>query len=202
MYHLRLMALLLTLGCFFATAPALASAGQSPLGQADTAFEQGDYGKAYKQYQKLAKDGNTFAQFRMSYMTLMGLGTRADAVESLAWAALAAEGDNEELDRYETAVAAMVPSKQRKKAEKKADYFLRRWGKDDRSAGGQLALNSEGVCTGSRLASNCGQGGSGAGYWITWGPDKSSDPQQRQHIEDLNRSIVEHAEHLTGASGG
>lgn len=202
MFRRRLMTCLLTLGCAIAAAPALANAQQSPLGQAEALYEQGQYDKAYKQYQKLAKDGNTFAQYRMSYMTLVGLGTRPDVVESLAWAVLAAEGDHAELDHYQSAVAAMVPGKERKKAEKKADYFLRRWGREDKGGGGQLALNSEGVCTGSRLASNCGQDGSGYGYWITWGPDRSSDPEQRQRIEELNRAIVAGASDLAGSASG
>lgn len=196
MFKSRPLAILLALCCALAATPLLANTGQNPLGKAGSLYEQGDYSKAYKQYQKMAKDGDRFAQYRVSYMTLMGLGTRADVVESLAWAVLAAEGDHDALDRYQTAVAAMVPGDKRKKAEKKADYFLRRWGSDDRKSGTEPSFNSSTACTGSRLAGNCGMSGSGSGYWITWGPDKSSDPAQRQHIEELNRAIVENAAQL------
>lgn len=202
MIHSRIPGLLLVLLCFLVAAPALAGAGQSALHSAAALYEQGQYDKALKQYKKMARDGVTFAQYRMSYMSLMGLGTKPDVVESLAWAVLAAEGDHDELDRYQSAVAAMVPSDQRKKAEKKADYYVRRWGKDDRSGGGTLARSSEGGCTGSRLARNCGSEGGSGGLWISWGKDKSSDPGHRSQIEELNQAIVENAASIEANATG
>lgn len=201
MFKDRLMRLLAAL-VFALSATAVAANAAQPETQRATAFyEQGDFSKAYKEYKKAAKDGDTFAQYRMSYMSLMGLGTKADAVESLAWAVLAAEGKNESLDQYRSAVAAMVPSKHRKKAEKKADYYLRRWGDKDMAGGEVLARSSEGGCTGSRLAGNCGSGTSGA-YWISWGQDKSSDPAHRNEIEALNEAIVDNAANLDAPAAG
>lgn len=202
MFSSRLMATLLTLCVALVSAPLAANTAHSPHGEAASLYDQGDYSKAYKHYHKLAKKGDTFAQYRVSYMTLKGLGTRPDVVESLAWAVLAAEGENEVLDRYQSAVAAMVPGDQRKKAEKKADYFVRRWGREDKANGGELARKSEGVCTGSRLAGNCGMSGSASGYWITWGQDRSSDPAHHEHIEELNSAIVENAARLKSNTTG
>ena len=105
----------------------LASAGPADrAGAAATEFEQGDYKSAIKRYVKLAKDGDAFAQYRVSYMELMGLGTKPDVVEAMAWAVLAAESGHEELIRYQDAVATAVPSDKRKKAQARTDYYLRR----------------------------------------------------------------------------
>jgi hypothetical protein len=172
----------------------LASTGSADrAGAAASEFEQGDYKSAFKHYMKLAKDGDAFAQYRVSYMELMGLGTRPDVVEAMAWAVLAAESGHEELIRYQDAVATAVPSNKRKKAQARADYYLRRWGRVDDSGGGTLARNSEGVCTGSRLARNCGQGGDGAGKWIAWSDDRSADPVPKRKFEELDRSIQRNA---------
>lgn len=199
-----LPAIMLATFCALVLAPGPACADQSALTRAATLYEQRDYAAAYKQYLKLAKAGDTFSQYRASYMNLMGLGTGANAVDALAWAVLAAQGDHENLDRYESTVAAMVPGGQRVKAEKRADYFLRRWGREDRGGGGRvLASTSEGGCTGSRLAANCGQGDLGGGSkWIAWGTDKSRDPEHRRQIEELNRDIVERAAELGARATG
>ena len=193
----RFLATLLALLCALAAAPAIANAGTSgPDSQASALYERGDYEAAYKQYLKLAKGGDTFSQYRLSYMNLMGLGTQADVVESMAWAVLAAEGKHATLDDYQSAVAAMVPDDQRKKAQRKAETFMRRYGQEGDSEWNTLSSRYVGGCTGTKLATNCGKADGGASVWIAWGEDKSSDPGQRQHIEELNRSIVEHAGEL------
>jgi hypothetical protein len=168
-------------------------------GIAASHFERGDYGEAYKQYLKLAKDGDTFAQYQVSYMKLMGLGADADTIEAMAWAVLAAESGNEGLVRYQDAVAALVPVDERKKAQSKTDYYLRRWGRDDR--GGTSARAPDKPCTGSRLGGNCGESGSSAGKWIAWEDDRSDDPEHRRQMEALNRSIQENATQIRIAAG-
>lgn len=197
------LATLLTLCCALVAVPAVANAGMGgPDSQASALYTKGDYEAAYKEYLKLAKDGDTFSQYRVSYMSLMGLGTEADVVESMAWAVLAAEGRHEVLDDYQAAVAAMVPGDQRKKAQRKAETFMRRWSQEGDSEWNTLSSRYAGGCTGTKLATNCGKGGGGASVHIAWGADKSADPGQRQRIEELNRSIVEHAdEFVTNPAG-
>jgi TPR repeat protein len=192
---IRTLSLSILFLCGLSTATAvLANAGSAEKAEMAAAdFQHGDYKSAYKNYVKLAKDGDAFAQYRVSYMELMGLGTKPDVVDAMAWAVLAAESGHQELVRYQDAVSTLVPSKSRKKAQARADYFLRRWGREDRTSGGQMARKSEGVCTGSRLAGNCGQGSDGSGIWIAWGEDRSGDPEQKGRIEDLNDSILQQA---------
>jgi hypothetical protein len=200
MFPSRLLAIALTFFCALGSMPtSLAAAATSEQDKAAALYQRGDYDTAYKQYQQRARNGDTFAQYRVSYMTLMGIGTRPDVVESMAWAVLAAEGDDASLDDYQAAVAAMVPADKRRKAEKQADYFLRRWGKDE-DYGSDRVEHSGGGCTGSRLAENCNRGGSSGGYRIAWDKDKSGDPAHKQHIEELNHAIVEDtAEKATGS---
>jgi TPR repeat protein len=182
-------------------APAMANSGSNdPHGSAAALYERGDYAGAYKQYLKLAKSGDTFSQYRLSYMSLMGLGTEANVVDSMAWAVLAAESEHASLTRYEAAVAAMVPGELRKKAQSRADYYVRRWGREDSSGGQTRARSSQAGCTGSRLAANCEMSDPGGAGWITWGADKSSDPAHREHIEELNQTIVDNAAQLGARS--
>lgn len=204
MTSLRSLPTIILLLCgLAATSPLPANTGSAdPAGAAAAEFERGDYKAAYKSYLKLAKEGDAFAQYRVSYMELMGLGTKPDVVEAMAWAVLAAESGHEELVRYQDAVAAVVPSKKRKKAQARTDYYLRRWGRVDNGGGGTLARNSEGVCTGSRLARNCGQGSDGAGKWIAWSDDRSADPSQKSQFEELDRSIRESAAEIRGHDTG
>ena len=191
MFPRRFLAIALILFCALASLPmTLSAAAKSEQDRAASLYQRGDYDRAYKEYQQRARDGDTFAQYRVSYMTLMGLGTRADVIESMAWAVLAAEGDDKALDDYQAAVAAMVPADKRRKAEKQADYFKRRWSRNE-DYGNDRVEHSGGGCTGSRLAMNCNRGGASVGYSIAWGEDKSKDPAQRQRIEELNRDIVE-----------
>jgi hypothetical protein len=191
-------AIVLALFSLLTHPPTFASSEQSdPLASASALYDSGDYKAAYKQYLKLAKKGNFFSQYRMSYMNLMGLGTRADVVESLAWAMLAAESRHASLMKYRAAVAALVPSDQRKKAENKASSYLRRWSGDKDATTDTMASVYKGGCTGTRLARNCFAESSDAA-WIPWGEDKSGDPAHRERIEELNLDIVGKAEQFGG----
>lgn len=193
----RLPAIVLAIFCALFLPPAVASSGQSDLlGNASALYDSGDYEAAYKQYSRLAKKGDVYSQYRMSYMTLMGLGTRADVVESLAWAVLAAESRHASLMNYRAAVAALVPSDQREKAEKKTSTYLRRWSGDKNATTDTMASLYKGGCTGTRLAKNCYQEGSSGSAWIPWGEDRSGDPVQRERIEELNLDIVGNAAQL------
>lgn len=186
---LRLAALCLMATAVLGLASIQAGAAQH---QAASAYAQGDYESAYRDYLKSAKKGDAYAQYRVSFMSALGLGTEVDPVESMAWAIVAEQSTGELLSDYLSALAALVPAKDRKKTQKKADYFLRRWGDDDsRDSGGGLARPSEGGCTGSRLRANCGASAGGGSYWISWGQDRSGDPKQRQVLQQIDQTLLE-----------
>ncbi|MEJ8567299.1 hypothetical protein [Elongatibacter sediminis] len=123
---------------------------------ADTLYENGEYDDAMKRYKKLAKKGDSFSQYRVSYMYLEGQGEEEDLVEAFAWAYLAAQNGQKELKDYRDAVGSLVPEKKRRKAERRVDYYMRKWGNTslaaDASRGARHELRS---CTGSRLGTRC-----------------------------------------------
>jgi hypothetical protein len=125
--------------------------------EADSYYEKGDYSAAYKKYLNLAKKGDSFSQYRVSFMNLQAQGVKSeDIVEAFAWSVLAAQNGQPDLVKYRKAVSAMVPENQRRKAERKIDYYMRRWGNiaiaQDAIVGARKQTRD---CTGSRLGMRC-----------------------------------------------
>lgn len=175
-------------------APSWAASINTQRSEATASYDRGDYSAAFKKYLKLGKKGDTFSQYRVSYMNLKGLGTKEDMVEAVAWAVLAAEHGHDDLERYQDVVAALVPPDDRKKAQSKADYYVRRWGREDDEEAGAPERSSGGRCTGSRLSATCNDAaGSGSGTWIAWGAVDAPPEELRNRVEELNRAIVENA---------
>ena len=123
---------------------------------ADRFYEAGEYRKAYRKYIELAKIGDSFSQYRVSYMHYSGEGQDPDAVEAYAWAVLAAQNGNHDLVSYRDALWDALPASERDRAEEHAAGYLDRWG--------NLALAEEAArkarqrlrdCTGSRLGARC-----------------------------------------------
>jgi hypothetical protein len=159
---------------------------EEKLQEASTLYAEGDYSGAYKRYLKLAKSGEIFSRYRISYMAAVGLGTKQDPVESLAWAVLAEDIGPDSLTNYRKAIAALVPEKHRRKAQRKTDTYRKRW--DTKTSAG-------GKCTGSRLAAACGGATSAGGRTISWPQDHSGDPEQLELIEGLNQAILKDTFH-------
>jgi len=180
--------LLLACCCVLAASPAIAASDPAPQNdEAQAFYQQGNFKEAYKQYLKRAKKGDVFAQYRVSYMNAMGLGTDYDPIDSLAWAVLAADDGPAGLGSYQDAIAALVPEKKRRNAQKTTDNFRRRWDRDNYGS----RSHSGGGCTGTKLSSNCGGSTKVSGPRIPWGEDLSDDPAQKERIEDLNETILE-----------
>jgi TPR repeat protein len=161
-------------------------------GEVASLYNDGEYKDAYKQYLKMAKDGDTFSQYRVSYMILMGLGTKKKASEAMAWAVLASKSGHGDLMKYREAVAGQVPVKKRKDAERKATSYMRRWGPKDVLDDNSASVGASGTdCPGSRLARSCSSQGAQSLVQIAWGDDLSEDPAQMDLISELDRVIVE-----------
>lgn len=177
----------------FNLVPNVTQASTEPEGRNEAAslYQGGEYKAAYKQYLKLAKDGDTFSQYRVSYMKLLGLGTKKKPSEAMAWAVLASESGDSNLAEYRNAVASQVPVKKRKEAERKATSFMRRWGPEgalDEDSTSSRVSGPE--CTGSRIMRNCYAQAASPSVRITWGEDLSEDPTQIDLISELDRMIV------------
>jgi hypothetical protein len=119
-------------------------------------FQQSDYTNAYKKYLKLAKKGDSFSQYQVSYIYLEGLGQKQDVVESVAWAVLAAQDRQKDLVAYRDTVALLVPKDKRNKASRKIDYYVRKWGNKPKVDETQERPRGDAVhCTGSRVGNRC-----------------------------------------------
>ena len=159
-------------------------------GEAASYYDDGAYETAYKQYLKLAKDGDSFAQYRVSFMKLTGVGTKEKAAEALAWAVLASQSGDVELVKYRIMVTKMVPAGKRKSAERTATRYLRRWGPEVALDDSAPAGASRTECTASRLKRNCFSEVTKPSVHIAWGEDLSADPAQMNRVAELNQIIV------------
>jgi hypothetical protein len=124
--------------------------------QADALYEKAQYSQAFRSYLTLAKQGDSFAQYRVSYMYLEGQGHEEDIVEAFAWATLAAQNRSDPLIDYRDTVARLVPRDQQPKAMRKLDYYMRKWG--NRQLASDMITQTKRElkdCTGSRLGTRC-----------------------------------------------
>jgi len=124
--------------------------------EAGQLFDQSDYTNAYKKYLKLARKGDSFSQYQVSFIYLQGLGRKEDVVESLAWAVLAAQERQKNLVNYRDTVALLVPEDKHGKATRKIDYYVRKWGNEPEIDETQDRPRGDAVhCTGSRVGNRC-----------------------------------------------
>lgn len=124
--------------------------------QADAAYADKQYQEAMESYRKLARKGDTFSQYRMSFMNLQGEGVLVNLPEAFAWAVLAAESQNEQLQKYFEEVKALVPEEQRDDAQKLSETYLHRWGRMALAIEARKKADKQlRICTGSRLGTRC-----------------------------------------------
>ena len=170
---------------------ALASTVPEQRNEAAQLYDNGEYKSAYKQYLKLAKDGDTFAQYRVSFMRLTGLGTKEKVSEAMAWAVLASQSGDAELQKYRDTVAAMVPADKRKSTERKATNYVRRYGTEEAVVDSAPVGATGTECTGSRLMRHCKSQARAPAVHISWGKDRSGETEPLDRIDALDEEITE-----------
>lgn len=197
------MLLLAGLICTFSALPnaALATTASEQRDEAASLYDSGEFKSAYKEYLKLAKDGDTFAQYRVSFMKLTGLGTKEKVSEAMAWAVLASQGGDAELKKYRDTVATMVPADKRKSTERKATNYVRRYGAEDAYVDAAPVGATGLECTGSRLMRHCESQARSATVHISWGKDLSEEQEPLDRIDALDQEIVEHFSGGQASSG-
>ena len=124
--------------------------------RADRLYAEKSYSRAYRTYRDLARVGDSFAQYRVSYMLRHGQGTRTDATEAYAWSVLASQNDNPQLIEWREALYQDLPEAQREPALEQAQELMDRYGnlalaEEARRA----ALKRLRSCTGSRTGARC-----------------------------------------------
>lgn len=124
--------------------------------EADSAYAEGDFDKAYRGYLGLAKKGDSFSQYRVSYMNFQGQGVEQDWNEAFAWALLAAQGNNPDLVKYLAGLTRELPEDYATSATERARSHMDRWGivalAEKAAKTAKRELRS---CTGSRLGKRC-----------------------------------------------
>ena len=140
--------------------------------RADALLAEGDEKKALKAYENLGRAGDHDAQYLVSVFYAQGRGTKQDFIEAYGWSVLAAEAELDKLDQHSADLYAQIDESKRKKADKKANSMVRKYGKEalevkakrlsERGAGRRA-----GSCTGSRL--NC-RGATNSTYMPAVGP--------------------------------
>jgi len=149
-------------------------------------YAAGDYKNAHKAYKSLARKGDSFSQYRLSYMYLMGQGKKADIIESVAWSVLAAQDKQQEMVAYMKTVAEMVPQDERKKANKKISYYMRKWGEETESD----SYKDDKICTGFRLCNHkSGAGNVGVPSNLWYVGDELTDQELKARVIDIDESI-------------
>lgn len=150
-------------------------------------YDAGDFKNAHKVYKELARQGDSFSQYRMSWMYLMGEGLKQDVIESVAWSVLAAQDRQQEKVAYMQTVAEMVPQDQRKKANKKISYYVRKWGNETESG----SYKDDKICTGFRLCNHkTGAGDVGVPSNLWNASNASSHQELKIRAQDINDSIL------------
>jgi hypothetical protein len=124
--------------------------------KADEYYDEKEYKKAYKKYLYLAKVGDSFAQYRVSYMKNYGQGTREDRIAAFGWAALSAQNGAENLVSYRDALWQELSAEDKEEALEEGEKLLARYGNlalaEKARKAGQRRLRT---CTGSRLSTRC-----------------------------------------------
>jgi len=124
--------------------------------RADSSFNSRHYHQAFSIYQTLARYGDKFAQYRLAFMYLNGLGVEPDLQQALAWAYVAAEKQTyPALGLYQSIKDALSPA-QWAAAEPLAMQYLQDYGISSSSRLAYKTIRRQlRNCTGSRLGSSC-----------------------------------------------
>lgn len=122
--------------------------------EADQYYQAGNFKKAYKGYFKLAKIGDHYSQYWVSYMFENGEGKKASLEDAYAWSVLAAESGREKLVIKSDALLERVDNKA--VAQKKANKLMKKYGKEALDKKADMLAKRDtgrrsGSCVGSRL---------------------------------------------------
>ncbi len=125
--------------------------------QADQAYEDGKYKRAFKLYQQLAKDaGDGFAQYRLGVMYYFGQHVEQDIVSAYAWSYLAAESGIEPYRKFNRQMATKLDDAELAPADKLAKVLIQKYGIFQQAFKTRKLIRKEKFsCTGSRVGNLC-----------------------------------------------
>ncbi len=155
MFRLLLL-LMLSLTTQFVLAQNAVGKFQELQKQADLAFQNGHYARAYQLYQHLNKAGDKFSAFRIASMYEDGLYVDPDLVEAYAWSYLAAESGRQQLRAYHEDIKRRLNAEQLTQARARAGELIRQYGMFAYATASKKTLRGmRSNCVGSRVGSRC-----------------------------------------------
>jgi len=123
---------------------------------AGASFENENYAQALAEYQRLADNGEKFAQYRLGLMHYFGLGTEKNIEQAYAWMTVAAEEDIQILRKFQLLIWDEMDFDQRERATEMAIINEAKSGTvvvD--STSNRKKRNRSKKCTSSRVGAGC-----------------------------------------------
>jgi hypothetical protein len=125
--------------------------------QADQAYDDGKYKRAFKLYQQLAKDaGDGFSQYRLGVMYYFGQHVEHDIVSAYAWSYLAAESGIAPYRKFNRQMATKLDDTEHTPANNLAKELIQKYGIFQQALKTRRLIRKEKFsCTGSRVGNTC-----------------------------------------------
>jgi len=131
--------------------------------QADMAYKNEDYARAFRLYQPLAEVGDKFSAYRIASMYATGLHVDQDLIEAYGWSYLAAETDIQSFRKYYDYIKKRLSVDQLQQARKRASELLMQHGIWANAVQSRKVLRTVlSKCAGSRVGNTCSK------LRITW----------------------------------
>lgn len=119
---------------------------------ADTLYQHQKYELAYQIYEKLSINGDKYSQYVISDMYLNGHGVEKDTLKAYAWAYVAKEGGDKQLEDYFQSLENSLTADQKQQAEPiKKDIYEKYSNLAIASDLSKWLYHSLPTCTGSRV---------------------------------------------------
>ncbi len=124
--------------------------------QADMAFKEAHYARAFRLYKPLAEVGDKFSAYRIASMYESGLHVGQDIIEAYGWSYLAAETDIQSFRNYHNNIKKRLSEDQLQQARDRAVDLLMQHGIWTNAVQSSKTLRKVlSTCAGSRVGNTC-----------------------------------------------
>lgn len=150
---------ILIVTCLLCFIPSLSNAGiidkdAKKRGHADALFDQHDYMKAKSAYSDRARNGDKFAQYRLSIIEYFNLDGHGDKVKAAAWAGVAQENKLKPLQQLFKLMWDELDAEQRIQVKEQIAEWDQKFGVTVLEKRKRVYPRAK-SCTGSRVGANC-----------------------------------------------
>jgi len=129
---------------------------EESVARTDQLYANGNYGRAFPRYLKMAEYGDKFSQFRVAVMYELGRGVEKNLLQAFAWSYVAAETGQQQFKDYHRMIRQQMTADQIQAAGKLTrDYQLDFGMFAAADNANEIVNHALSVCTGSRLGTRC-----------------------------------------------